>query len=107
MASRPRQSSESSKEAIPTDFPVGTPRMGHAGHDFTLQAVMEMQRSIGELAAKTDRLIADVKSQGDKIDRIRTTMAWFTGAAAVIGLIGGAFISFLAKMVFSGSSPAP
>jgi hypothetical protein len=30
-----------------------------------------MQRSIGELAAKTDRLIADVKSQGDKIDRVR------------------------------------
>lgn len=105
MASRPRQQQELSKDTVPTDFPVGTPRMGHSGHDFTLQAVMEMQRSIGDLAAKTDRLITDVKSQGDKIDGIRTTIAWFTGAAAAVGLIGGMFISFLIKAFSSGATP--
>ena len=52
-----------------------------------------MQRSIGELAAKTDRLIADVKSQGDKIDRVRLTLAWVAGGAAVIGTIIGAGIA--------------
>lgn len=53
-----------------------------------VQAVVEMQRSIGELCAKTDRLIADVKSQGDKIDSVRQQISWLTGAAvAVAGVI--------------------
>jgi hypothetical protein len=30
-----------------------------------------MQRSIEELAAKTDRLNADIKTQGDKLDRLQ------------------------------------
>jgi hypothetical protein len=49
--------------------------------------MIEVQRSIGELSAKTDRLIADVKSQGDKIDSVRMRMAWFAGAAAVISVL--------------------
>ncbi len=106
MARTPRQDSQ--KEITPTSFPETTPpRFAQPGHDFTLQAVIEMQRSIGELAAKTDRLIADVKSQGDKVDGIRTTIAWFTGAAAAIGLIGGMFISFLIKAFSSGPVPPP
>lgn len=49
----------------PPSYPETTPRMGPQSHDFTLQAIIEMQRSLGELSAKTDRLISDVKSQGE------------------------------------------
>ena len=61
--------------------------MGMPGHDFTSQAVIEMQRSIGELVAKTDRLITDVKSQGEKIDGVRITLAWVAGGADVVGFL--------------------
>jgi hypothetical protein len=49
----------------------------------TLQIVGEMQRSIGELAAKTDRLIADVKTQGDKLDRPQHQATFINGGLAV------------------------
>lgn len=85
MGKPPRQ--ENPRETAPTSFPETTPRFAQPGHDFTLQAVVEMQRSIGELCAKTDRLIADVKSQGEKIDSVRLRMAWIAGGAAVVGFL--------------------
>lgn len=96
MARPPRQGQEN--EIPPTSFPETTPpRFSQPGHDFTLQAVIEMQKSIGELSAKTDRLISDVKSHGDKIDGIRLTLAWVAGGAAVVGVIVGAAITFATK----------
>ena len=85
MAKAPRQ--EPSREAAPTSFAETTPRFAQQGHDFTFQAVIEMQRSIGELSAKTDRLVSDVKSQGEKIDGVRIRLAWVAGAAAVVGFL--------------------
>jgi hypothetical protein len=65
-----------------------------------------MQKSIGELCAKTERLITDVKSQGDKVDGIRLTLAWVAGGAAVVGVLIGAAITFAARYL-SGGSPPP
>jgi hypothetical protein len=45
---------------------------------------MELQKSVGELSSKVDRLIDDAKSQGDKLDKVRTKLAYVSGAAAVI-----------------------
>lgn len=96
MARAPR--TDASKETTPTSFAETTPpKFAQPGHDFTLQAVIEMQKSIGELSAKTDRLISDVKSHGEKIDGIRLTLAWVAGGAAVVGVIVGATITFAAK----------
>ena len=97
MVKPPRQ--ESASETSPTSFPETTPRFAQLGHDFTLQIVAEMQRSIGELCAKTDRLIADVKSQGDKIDAIRMRLAWVAGGGAVVGTMIGAAIAIVVKML--------
>ncbi len=85
MVKMPRQTSQS--ETVPTSFPETPPRFSSPTHDFTLQAVIEMQRSLGELSAKTDRLIADVKSQGDKIDTVRMRFSWVAGGAAVVGFL--------------------
>jgi hypothetical protein len=54
-------------------------------HSFTLQAIMELQKSVVELATKTDRLIKDVEGQGTKIDGIRHQISFVKGAVWVIG----------------------
>ncbi len=82
MANQPKR--EKFQEPAPSEFPVTKPQFAQPGHDFTLQAVIEMQRSIGELSAKTDRLISDVKSQGDKIDKVRILISRLGGGAAVV-----------------------
>ena len=95
MARSPRPPQGQSDEVPPTAFAETTPpHFTTRSYDFTLQAVMEMHRSVGELGAKVDRLLSDVASQGDKIDRLRIRMAWLAGAAAVVGtLIGMALVA--------------
>jgi hypothetical protein len=78
----------------PSSFPTVTPPFPQHGHDFTLQAVMEMQRTLGELCGKVDRMAEDLKSQGNKIDAVRLTLARVGGGIAVlvvlISLVGAA-----------------
>ncbi len=50
-----------------------------------LQSIMETQKAVAELGAKTDRLIADVGKQSEKIEGIRGQISFFRGAAWVIG----------------------
>lgn len=76
-------------DTTPPSMPQMTPPFSQSGHDFTLQAVIEMQKSLGELTAKTDRLISDVKSQGDKIDGVRLLLARIGGGAALLVVLVG------------------
>lgn len=46
---------------------------------------MEMQKSVSEIGAKTDRLITDVGKQNEKIDAVRGQINFFRGAAWIIG----------------------
>jgi hypothetical protein len=64
-----------------------------------------MQRSIGELAAKTDRLIADVKSQGEKIDGVRLKLAWVAGGAAVVGFLVAVLLAVARFWPLASGSP--
>lgn len=50
-----------------------------------LQSIMETQKTIAEIGAKTDRLIADVAKQSEKIEGIRGQINFFKGAAWIIG----------------------
>jgi hypothetical protein len=43
---------------------------------------MEMQKSVGQLTAKVDRLIDDVHGHGKDISGINTKINYFLGAAA-------------------------
>ena len=54
MAKAPRQ--EFGTGSTPSSFPAVTPSFPQHGHDFTLQAVMEMQRTLGELRGKVDTM---------------------------------------------------
>lgn len=101
MAKNPRYD-ETRDSSPPKSFAEVTPRFSQPTHDFTLQAVMEMKESIGQLSAKTDRLIADVKSQSDKVDAIRTKMNFVTGGAVVIGFLFAVILT-LVKLLPIGS----
>jgi len=50
-----------------------------------LQSIMETQKAVAEIGAKTDRLIADVGKQSEKIEGIRSQISFFKGAAWIIG----------------------
>jgi hypothetical protein len=66
---------------------VTTPQSPMLDHSFTLQAIMELQRSVAQLATKTERLITDVEGQGAKIDGIRQQISFVKGALWVIGAL--------------------
>jgi hypothetical protein len=54
-------------------------------YSFTLQAIMEVQKALGDLTAKTERLISDVSGHGTKIDDIRHQISFVKGALWVVG----------------------
>jgi hypothetical protein len=81
----PRSTMESQTE-VPRDFPsVPPPTTPMLDHSFTLQAIMELQKSLAELSAKTDRLIKDVESHSSKIDGVRHQITFVKGALWVVG----------------------
>jgi hypothetical protein len=89
----------SSEETAPKSFPEVTPREVQHGHDWTLQAIMEMKGSLGELIAEVRRLSSDMKSTSDKLDAVRLRLAWLAGAAAVVGALVGLLLT-VAVIVF-------
>ena len=97
MAKSPRYD-DVRESSPPRSFAETNPRFPQPSHDFTLQAVMEMKESVGQLIAKTDRLILDVESQSKKIETIRTKMTLVTGGALVIGFLFAAILT-LAKLL--------
>ena len=84
---------ESGSPSAPREFPAQQPRDLHATSDIRFVMV-----EIGRLTSTVERLVSDVRSQGEKIDGIRIRIAWVTGAAAVIGFmlaLGLAALRFL------------
>jgi hypothetical protein len=73
-------------------------------HDHTLQAVIEMQRSLGEMSAKVERLISDVAKQGDKVSDLRDKFNVFRGVWLVIAFLS-LFIVPLATWALNRSFP--
>lgn len=83
------------EDAPPSSLPdVAPPHYRSSEHSFSLQMVMELQKSVSELSTKVNRLVEDSKAQGDKIDRVAEKVdnlrMW---AASIIG--GSAVIWFL------------
>ena len=102
MASRGRTTTPS-EDGPPTQFAeVPPPRPQMIDHSFTLQAIMELQKSVSQLATKTDRLISDVESHGTKIDDVRGKIRFVQGALWVIGVtvtVGIAVIGVLSRLI--------
>jgi hypothetical protein len=77
--------------------PQSTPSMlgmGMPGHDFTLQAVMELQKSVGEMNANLQALKGSVDSIKTKVDDLVGWKHKILGGAAVLAVVVAA-LSFL------------
>jgi hypothetical protein len=92
LARAPSDRDKDKTATTPKEFAVTTPpQTPMLDHSFTLQAVMEMQKTLGELGVKIDRAIDDIKSQVAKVDEIRHQASFIKGglAASVV------FITFI------------
>jgi len=56
-------------------------------HSFTLQAIMELTRSVATLAAKVDRVVEDVGKLSEKIDTVRNQISFVRGAIWVLSAL--------------------
>lgn len=94
-----RAPTQSGGSETPGRLPDVTPSTGGADYSaHVLQAVMEMQRSLGALDAKVERLIGDVATQGERLDGLRLKMALFAGGGAVIGALIGTLIAVVSAI---------
>lgn len=91
-----------SADTVPTSMPSSVPSP-NVDHSFTLQAVMEMQKSIGALDASvkslteaTSALRASVTDVKDKVSKIEKTI-YAAGVVLVIGLAAGGWMLNAAK----------
>lgn len=105
MASPP--SRRSNRDVAPGGLPEVPPsKFQPHTHDHTLQAVIEMQRSLGDLSAKVERLIQDVGKQGDKVSDLRDKFNVFKGVWMVVAFFG-IFIVPVATWFLNRSFPPP
>lgn len=104
MAKQPATSR--SEDPPPKSF-AETPASYTANHDWTLQIVMEMQKTLGGLDAKMDRAVSDVDKVSKQVDQISHRMAWVAGGAAAVGAIIGLLVAVLAVLPKLQVSPVP
>lgn len=70
------------------DLPSATPQYAsHQDHSFTLQAVMEMQKSIGELKATITDNTSAINSMRAKVDGLVEWKNKILGGAVVLGAV--------------------
>lgn len=81
----------------PSSMPEGTPALASpTDHSFTLQAIMEMQKTVGVLCEKVERLSTDIsgldgriETFGEKLDKVRLWQARVSTAAIVVAAVAG------------------
>lgn len=70
------------------DFEVPEPgRPAPHGASFVLQSILEVQRTIGQIDAKVDRLMIDMDSTKTKVDIINHQISFVKGVLWVIGAL--------------------
>ena len=62
-------------------------RLAQPGHDFVLQAVIEMQRSVGNLDSKLDGVKSSVDGVKSKVDDLVAWKHKILGGAAVLAIV--------------------
>jgi hypothetical protein len=80
---------ETGRETAPQQFPeVPPPRDLYAMSDIRF-----VMTEVGKLTANVDRLIADVKTQGEKLNAIQHQASFIKGGIAVSVILIGVFIA--------------
>lgn len=78
-------------ESVP-QTPQGVPPMlgsghGFPDHSFTLQAIMDLHKSVGELGSKMDAVKSSVDSTKSKVDDLLRWKNMILGGAVVLGVV--------------------
>ncbi len=112
MSKRSNQSSGSSPVTPDAVAAATTPGyMPGADHSFTLQAVMEMQKTLGQLTTQVEALKGSVDGVKSKVDDLIGWKHKILGGAAVLGAIialGGFGIGkFWDNISFKPTVPTP
>ncbi len=87
---------QSSMDSVPTQLPQTTPQAyPPSDYSFTLQSIMEMQKTLGQLTQAVTTLTEESKKSSTKLDQISHKIY----AAEVVGgllvlIIGGALLLF-------------
>jgi hypothetical protein len=79
----------------PTDYPVTPSSISGLDHSFVSQAIMEVQRSVGQLTQATTTLAEDSKDHRKQLGRISHIMY----AIGVVGAILLGILVFLANKI--------
>jgi hypothetical protein len=82
------------KERIETPRQVGEstpPQYSTTDYSFTLQAVMELQKSVGALTEAVNTLKAQVGKQADKLDKISHRVYAFGVVIAIAAFVANLF----------------
>ena len=98
-------------DASVPDQPQTTPYgLGTAGHDFTLQAVMQLQGNVGQLTTKIESLSGSVDGLGAKVDDLVKWKYGIIGGAIALGAVctfAGFLINRFADRVSFAPTAAP
>lgn len=78
-----RQPDDESVAQLPQTSPLGV-GAGQPGHDFTLQAVMELQKSVGEINANLQAMKSSLDGVKNKVDDLVGWKNKILGGAAVL-----------------------
>ena len=96
------------QEMPPQSFPETPPPQPIDYTSFTLQTVMELQKSTGSLEQAITSLTRTVEDQGKTLSWIRYTIAFTAGALFVVGYFGRLLFSKLDVLLsFIQSLPSP
>jgi len=89
-----KEDRERTKDTIPSRLPETTPQVFPGqNYDFTLQAVFEMQKTVGKLTEAVETLKDQSKHHGDKLDKIGNDVH---AAKVVLKIVGAAIVAFIA-----------
>lgn len=69
------------------------------GHDFTLQAVMELQKSVGEINANLHAMKSSLDSVKTKVDDLVGIKNKIIGGVAAVAIVGSLFGGLIALAV--------
>jgi hypothetical protein len=86
-ATRTRAKAEDTSPQPPQSTPVAPVQHGFQDHSFTLQAIMELQKSVGEMNANLQATKASVDGVKGKVEDLVKWKNMILGGAAAVGVV--------------------
>lgn len=83
-------------------YPVAPQPLQSIDHTWVLQTIMELQKSNGEVTQTLRGLTEQIKSQGDKLERVSEQVTKAKTVIITAGLIGSALLSILVYLIDKG-----